>query len=265
MTLLNARSDAAAAQSSIETCARWSLAHNALLCAILAVNVLLKAPNLGHAALRPMDESFHALVARNLLYHPLEPTLIREPVLPYDRTDWLNNHIWLHKPILPLWIMALSLKCLGISPLAIRLPSLVLSTAAVLLTYLITRRVYGAAPGLIAAAFQAVLPAIGMVVQGYVFSDAIDVNLLFWSELSLWLMLLPNRKWIWLSGAAAGAAFLSKTFPALFVIAPLALSALLRGYAPGSPRRVPIHRRVLAPTATDFRRAARRQCGTLSV
>lgn len=203
----------------------WQCAALAL---ILIVNVRLKAPNLAHPTLKPMDESFHAVVARNLLYDPFEPTLVRETYLRYTASDWLGNHVWLHKPVLPLWIIALSIKCLGVNALAVRLPSLILSTLAVALTFLIARRLYGPVTGLTAAAIQAIVPAIGMIVQGYVFSDAVDINLLFWSELSLYLMLLRSRRWVWLSGAAAGAAFLSKTFPALFLIAPMLLVAALR-------------------------------------
>jgi len=196
---------------------------------ILLTNVLLKAPNLGHPSLKPMDESFHAVVARNLMYDPFKPTLIREPYLPYDPTDWLSNHVWLHKPVLPLWIIALSFKIFGVSTLALRLPSLLLCTGAILWTFMIARKLYGDIPALIASAIQAIVPTIGMIVHGYVFSDAIDINLLFWSELSLVLMLYaPSRKYIVLSGCAAGAAFMSKTFPALFTIAPLCLLVAIK-------------------------------------
>lgn len=200
----------------------------AVLLLLMLVNLLLKAPNLGHPMLKVMDESFHAVVARNVLYDPFKPTLVRESYLKYDPTDWLDNHVWLHKPVLPLWIIAVSFKLIGVNALALRLPSLILSTLAVCLTFLIARRLFGLGTGLVAAAIQAIVPTMGIIVQGLVFSDAIDINLLFWCELSLWLMLLKKRKWIWLSGAAAGAAFMSKTFPALFVIAPLALIVVLR-------------------------------------
>ena len=46
------------------------------------------------------DERFHALVAKNLMHHPLKPTLYDDPVvnMPYDR--WDRYHIWLHKQLL---------------------------------------------------------------------------------------------------------------------------------------------------------------------
>ena len=56
------------------------------------------------------DERFHALVAKNLMNHPLMPTLYDNPVvnMAYDR--WDRYHIWLHKQPLFLWQIALSFK-----------------------------------------------------------------------------------------------------------------------------------------------------------
>ena len=50
------------------------------------------------------DERFHALVAKNLMNHPLMPTLYDDPVvsMAYDR--WDRATIWLHKQ--PLFLMA---------------------------------------------------------------------------------------------------------------------------------------------------------------
>ena len=66
------------------------------------------------------DESFHAIVARNLLKHPLKPTLIDVPYLPYDYADWHENHVWMHKPILPLWTIAASFAVLGVDRFALQ-------------------------------------------------------------------------------------------------------------------------------------------------
>jgi len=58
------------------------------------------------------DERFHALVAKNLIDHPLMPTLYDDPVVDmlYDR--WDRWHIWLHKQPLFLWQIALSFSFL---------------------------------------------------------------------------------------------------------------------------------------------------------
>src|SRR5215203_5501659 len=111
--------------------------YRLVLAIVLFVSFALKLNNLGHLSIKGLDESFHAVVARNLLKHPLTPTLIDRPVLEYDYTDWLTNHVWLHKPIMPLWQIALSFALLGVNTFALRLPSAILATAATGLTYAI--------------------------------------------------------------------------------------------------------------------------------
>ena len=65
-------------------------------------------------SLHPWDERFHVLVAKNLLDHPLTPTLYRVPALDYDARDWTANHVWLHKPPGALWLMAGSMGIFGV-------------------------------------------------------------------------------------------------------------------------------------------------------
>jgi len=54
------------------------------------------------------DEQYHALVAKNMIEHPLMPMLYVNPILDYDYRNWLGNHIWLHKQPLFLWQMAVA-------------------------------------------------------------------------------------------------------------------------------------------------------------
>jgi 4-amino-4-deoxy-L-arabinose transferase len=85
--------------------------------------------------LHAWDERYHALVAKNLLKHPFYPTLYDNPILPYDYRSWVGNHIWVHKQPLPLWLMAGSMKIFGINEIALRLPSIIMSTAGIFLTF----------------------------------------------------------------------------------------------------------------------------------
>src|SRR5688500_5618163 len=98
------------------------------LALVLWLTFALKLHNLDHTALTRWDEAYHAVVARNVLKHPLRPTLVDTPYLPYDRMKWVENHVWLHKPILPFWQTALSLAALGVNAFALRLPAAILST-----------------------------------------------------------------------------------------------------------------------------------------
>src|SRR4051812_1318969 len=74
--------------------------------------------------LHEWDECFHALVARNMMDHPLVPMLRKGQLLPYDYQQWVGNTVWLHKQPLFLWQMALSMKLFGVSEFALRLPSI---------------------------------------------------------------------------------------------------------------------------------------------
>jgi 4-amino-4-deoxy-L-arabinose transferase len=205
------------------------------LAVILCGSFLLKLHHLDHAAVKPLDEVFHAIVARNFLKHPLTPTLVDRPFLPYNRDDWLANHIWLHKPPMAMWQIALSYAILGVGTLALRLPSAILSTLAAGLTYLIGVRLLDRTSALIAAALQAFNPVILMLTHGYVFSDHVDISLLFWTELSIYFLILAVPSFnggdfgeigraakhrlffLILCGITQGLAFLSKTYPALIV------------------------------------------------
>jgi 4-amino-4-deoxy-L-arabinose transferase-like glycosyltransferase len=192
---------------------------------ILLGSLILNTHRLGHSGLHYFDESFHAIVARNLLKHPLRPTLIDAPYLPYDHRQWGEAHVWLHKPILPLWTIAASYAVLGVNTMALRLPSAMLGTAAVALTFLIGRRLFGRPTALIAAALQASNPAIATLVQGYLFSDHVDIALLFWVEVGAYFLVRAIGSGSWTDvlavGVAQGLAYLSKSY----------LAALLTGLA----------------------------------
>ena len=180
--------------------------------------------HLGHGRLRHWDEVYHFKVATTLLADPLTPRLRVEPLRPVSPVDWWNCEVWLHKPILPFWASALSMKALGLSPFAFRLPSALLAGLCAVLTFLLGRRVGGEGLGLLAAALFAANAFALDVVQGVQFGDVTDIHLAAWNLLAVVLLVrgvTSGRAWPWaLSGAAVGLAVLSKLFLAL---APLCL------------------------------------------
>src|SRR5688572_19000026 len=91
----------------------------ALLLVLIAL--LLRAFAAADPHLHEWDERYHAVVAKNLLRHPLQPTLYDDPVMPYDHRDWFASHVWLHKPPLALWTMATSIGLFGANEAAVRL------------------------------------------------------------------------------------------------------------------------------------------------
>lgn len=197
---------------------------------ILAGTFLLKLRHLDHTALQHWDESFHAVVAQNVWKHPFTPTLIDAPYLPYDATNWGENHVWLHKPILPFWQIALSFVVLGVNTLALRLPSALLSTGAAWLTYLIGKDLLDRRAAFVAAVLQAISPFLLKLVHGYQFADHVDVALLFWVEVGVYFLVRSLRTGYWchvlLAGAAQGLAFLCKSYPAAIIFG-VALTAWL--------------------------------------
>ncbi len=200
-----------------------------LLC-VLFTSFLLKLNHLGHRSFQGIDECCHALVSKNLLKHPLKPTLIDVPYIPYFEDTWGRNHVWLHKPILPMWQSAVSMALVGITPFAVRLPSAILSTLAVWLTYLIGVELLTKRSALIAATAQAFSWFIMRLVHGYLFSDMMDISLLFYCELGIYGVIRTVKTGEWryvlLAGVGQGLAFLSKTYPA-FIVTGVALTAWL--------------------------------------
>ena len=175
--------------------------------------------NLGHTAIHYWDEGFHAIVARNLLKHPLTFTLYDQPWLPYDYKGWGANHIWLHKPPLAMWKIAFSYWTLGVNTFALRLPSAILATIAIWITYRIATDLFDRRAGVIAAFLQGFNPFLFGSIHGYNYSDHIDIALLFWVEVSCWLLIQAIRgdalRLHVLCGIAQGLAYLSKSYLAL--------------------------------------------------
>jgi 4-amino-4-deoxy-L-arabinose transferase-like glycosyltransferase len=201
-----------------------------VLVLVLLASFLLELRNLDHTALTHWDEVFHAIVAQNVSKHPLKPTLVDVPYLPYNRALWKENHVWLHKPILPLWQVALSFLVLGVNTFALRLPSALLSTGAAGLTYLIGTELFDRRAALLAAVLQAANPFVLTLVHGYQFADLIDVALIFWVEVGVYFLVRALRTGSWrdvlLAGVAQGLAYLSKSYLAGIIFG-MALTAWL--------------------------------------
>jgi len=160
------------------------------------------------------DERFHALVAKNLMNHPLLPTLYDDPVvnMAYDR--WDKYHIWLHKQPLFLWQIALSFKIFGISEFSLRIPSLILGTILVLITYRCGKLVANDRVGYIASVLLISSIFIIELIGGWQTGEHNDVAFIVYVSLSIWSFIeyyySKNLKWIYLIGLFSGMAILCK-------------------------------------------------------
>lgn len=195
--------------------------HHALLF-ILAGAFCLRLLPWADPFLHPWDERYHALVARNLMRHPLRPTLYDDPVLPYDFRDWGGNHVWLHKPPLTLWLMAGSMALFGGNELALRLPSLILSTASVYLTYRVCRRVLDERSAIIAAALHGMNGLLITLATGRTATDHVDTVFFFLvsSGATLSVLYRERRSWsiVVLIGLLTGLAVLTKWMAGLLIL-----------------------------------------------
>lgn len=163
---------------------------------LVLVALLLRAFAAADPHLHEWDERYHAVVAKNLLRHPLRPTLYEDPVRPYDNRDWLASQLWLHKPPLALWTMAASLRVFGTSEAAVRLPSIVLGSLAVLLTVRLGTMLYSAHVGLLAGFLHAVNGFLIELAAGRRATDHVD---------ALFVTLVEAGAVAALGGLAAGA------------------------------------------------------------
>jgi 4-amino-4-deoxy-L-arabinose transferase len=172
--------------------------------------------------LHEWDERYHALVAKNLINHPLRPTLYDNPVLPYDFQNWANNHIWVHKQPLPLWTMAASMSIFGTNEIALRLPSVLITTIGILLMFKIGSYFFNQIIGYISALLYSINGQIIELAGGRLATDHVDIFFLFFVELAIFFTILFIKKkktfLTILVGISLGAAILSKWLPALIVL-----------------------------------------------
>lgn len=195
---------------------------NNCLYLILFLGLSLRVFMASDPYLHTWDERFHALVAKNLIEHPLKPTLYDNPVLPYRVQDWVGNHVWLTKPTLPLWFMAGSMAVFGKQVYALRVPSILISLLCVFLTYWIGKVLFGKKEGLFAAFLHAIHGLSLELSGGIVSSDHVETFLLAFIQLGILSAILyaesAKIKYALLLGMFMGFAFLSKWISGLMIL-----------------------------------------------
>jgi 4-amino-4-deoxy-L-arabinose transferase-like glycosyltransferase len=188
----------------------------AAVACLLAGSLALRFFAAGDAFLHAWDERYHALVAKNLMAHPLRPTLYEDTPLAADPRDWLSSHVWLHKPPLALWLMALSMAVFGATEVALRVPSLLLSTAAVYATYRLGRAWRGPDVGLLAALLLSINAFLVLLAAGWFASDHVDTACVSFVALAMGAVASSaSAAAFGALGLATGLAVLSKWMPGL--------------------------------------------------
>lgn len=170
------------------------------------------------AAVRSMEESWH-----NLFFGAAEPAA----------------GVSVDKAPLDLWLQVASVKLLGFTSTALRLPEALAGTAAVPVLYDLVRRLFGGLAGLIAALALAVMPAAVLTAR----SDTMDSLMMLCMVLAAWCVVrglgAERHELAWLAGGgvALGLAFEVKLFESL-VIVPALVALYLLGSSLAVRRRL---------------------------
>jgi 4-amino-4-deoxy-L-arabinose transferase-like glycosyltransferase len=92
----------------------------------------------------------------------------------------LGGFVSVDKPPLGLWIQVLSAKLLGFTGVALLLPQALAGVASVFVLYLVVKRVFGGAAGLIAAAALAVMPISVVTARNNTMDTTLVLTLVAW-------------------------------------------------------------------------------------
>ncbi|MGB0404349.1 MAG: ArnT family glycosyltransferase [Salibacteraceae bacterium] len=172
------------------------------------------------------DERYHALVAKNLMNHPLVPTLYDTPLLNHD-LSWVGSHVWLHKQPLTLWLISGSYSIFGIGDFQTRIPSIILSTFSIYLVYSIGKTLYNKNVAFVASFLLAINGLLIELTAGRIATDHVDVFFMFFTLSGIYLIVKNqrlNHLFVGaLIGVSVGLAILTKWLPAL-IIFPMWLS-----------------------------------------
>lgn len=231
----------------IQLITHWTLLLSAILLVVLAIiqyrkeklrlsiilltiaGLLLRIFVSKDGFLHPWDERFHALVAKNLSEDFLNPMLYKNALLPFDYKEWASNHIWLHKQPFPLWCMAISIKIFGTSALAIRIPSIIISSLLIPTIFGIGKLLFNNRIAFIATCLCTIH---GLTIEqtgGRVATDHIDLFFLCFIAFAVYFGLLYQKSgrifFLFTTAICLAAAILSKWLPALIVIPIWSLSA----------------------------------------
>ncbi len=168
------------------------------------------------------DEQFHALVAKNMSADLFSPKLYRDTILPYNYINWDKNYIWLHKQPFFLMQMALSVKLLGATAFAIRLPSAICFTFATFCVYKIGDNVFTKRIGFIGALFFSLNYFFNEFMVGSQPTDHNDIIFMCYIVASIWayseyLKERASVKWMLLIALFSSFAVLTKWLPGYIV------------------------------------------------
>jgi len=154
---------------------------------------------LGSTHLVPWDEAIYAKIAKNMVR-----------MEEYVNLYWKPPEVWYEKPPLVIWCMTFFMKMLGFTSLAARLPSAIFGFGTVIVTYLLSKKMFGK----IAAYISALSLVTGIHFLYYARAAMIDVTTTFFITLSIYLFVEAKERkkllFYALTGLATGLAVMTK-------------------------------------------------------
>ncbi|HET7762305.1 MAG TPA: glycosyltransferase family 39 protein [Phycicoccus sp.] len=143
-----------------------------------------------------------------------------------------SSAITVDKPPASLWVMALSVRLLGLSSFAMLLPQVLMGLGTVAVVHATVRRRFGHGAALLAGAALALTP-VAVLMFRFNNPDALLTLLL---ALGVWATLRAleagSVRWISLAGVFVGAGFLTKSLQVMLVVPAIAVVWLLFADAP---------------------------------
>jgi 4-amino-4-deoxy-L-arabinose transferase-like glycosyltransferase len=151
----------------------------------------------------------------------------------------LGGFVSVDKPPLGMWVQVLSARLLGFNGVALLLPQALAGIASVGLLYLLVRRAFGGAAGLLAAAVLAVMPISVVTAR----NNTMDTTLVLTLLVAAWLISLATEsaslRQLLMAAAVVGLAFNIKMLQAFLVLPGFALAYI--ALAPLTWRRKLVH------------------------
>ncbi len=193
---------------------------------ILAIGAIFYFQNLGNQYITLWDEVVHVNVVKNLSQNIWPPKLHLTDI-GSDFQDWTNNYIWVHKPLLPLYLQAGIYKIFP-SLFAFRLPGVIFALLTALLLFWLVKKHFDVVSAWVASGFWIINPYILELVTGRQFSGLHDLMFVSFGLLALNQILnmsesndiIQCRQKCWLFGLFTGLAYLSKGGLALLFFIP---------------------------------------------
>ncbi|MBV9514236.1 MAG: glycosyltransferase family 39 protein [Mycobacteriaceae bacterium] len=140
-----------------------------------------------------------------------------------------GNSITVDKPPASLWPMEISARIFGVNTWSLLLPEVLIGVATVALLYVIVKRHFGPAAGLIAGGVLAITPVAALMFR----YDNPDALLAFLMVAAVWALMRAvddgRTRWLVLCGALIGVGFLTKQLQVMLVVPGLALTYLIAG------------------------------------